>query len=444
MNGGAENKLNNKSSIGNYRWTICALLFFATTVNYLDRQVISLIKPDLDKEFGWSKVDYGNITAMFQLAYAISMIFVGRIIDRLGTKIGYAWALILWSIAAACHGFIRSTTGFMVARGALGITEAGNFPAAIKTTAEWFPKKERAFATGIFNSGTNIGAIVAPLTVPFIAYRWGWRWAFVITGGIGLLWLIFWFIFYEVPSKQKRLKAAELEYINSDKSELEKNEDAATSNKIPWSQLLRFRQTWSFALGKFLTDGIWWYYLFWLPDFLHEQYHLTTLQFALPVALVYTIATVGSIFGGWLPLRLIRGGWAVFKARKTSMLIYAVCVVPVITAQFLGAINMWYAVLIIGLAAAAHQAWSANIFTTVSDMFPNKAVATVTGIGGMAGGLGGIVISKTAGSVIQNYKNAGNIETGYLIMFFVCSVAYILAWLVMHVLTPKFKEVKLD
>ena len=432
------------TSAGNYRWTICALLFFATTVNYLDRQVISLVKPDLDKEFGWTKVDYAHITIAFQLTYAIAMVFAGRIIDRVGTKLGYAFSLIFWSIAAACHGFIRTTTGFMAARAGLGITEAGNFPSAIKTIAEWFPKKERAFATGIFNSGTNIGAIVAPLTVPFIAAKYGWRLAFVITGAFGLIWLIFWFIFYEIPSKQKRLSKSEYDYIHSDQDQGNKAvEDKGSIHKISWSKLLTFRQTWAFALGKFLTDGIWWYFLFWLPDFLHEQYHLTQVQFAIPIALVYTIATIGSVFGGWLPMRLIRGGWAVFKARKTSMLIYAVCVVPVITAQFLGAFSMWYAILIIALAASAHQAWSANIFTTVSDMFPTKAVGTVTGIGGMAGGLGGMLISEIAGKLIQHYKDAGNIETGYMIMFFIASVSYILAWLVMHALTPKFKPVKL-
>lgn len=429
---------------GNYRWTICALLFFATTVNYLDRQVISLVKPDLDKEFGWSKVDYANITIAFQLTYALAMVFAGRIIDRLGTKLGYAFALIFWSIAAACHGFIRSTTGFMAARAGLGLTEAANFPAAIKTTAEWFPKKERAFATGIFNSGTNIGAIVAPLSVPFIAASFGWRAAFVITVSIGFIWLIFWFILYEIPSKQKRLSKSEFDYISSDQDQSNKAvEDKGSINKVSWRKLLRYRQTWAFALGKFLTDGIWWYFLFWLPDFLHEQYHLSQVQFALPVAVVYTIATIGSIFGGWLPMRLIKGGWAVFKARKTSMLIYAVCVVPVISAQFLGAFDMWYAILLISLAASAHQAWSANIFTTVSDMFPTIAVGTVTGIGGMAGGLGGMLVSKVAGNMIQHYKDAGNIQTGYMIMFFIASVAYIFAWLVMHALSPKFKEVKL-
>ncbi|GAC1568993.1 MAG: MFS transporter [Chitinophagaceae bacterium] len=369
------------------------------------------------------------------------MIGAGRIIERLGTKIGYAISLTRWSLAAMAHGLISTTLGFLAARGLLGITESGNFPAAIKTTAEWFPKKERALATGIFNSGTNIGAIIAPLSVPFIAAKWGWRTAFVCTGAIGLLWLIFWFRFYEVPARQKRLSQAEFEFIHSDKDEEEKVEGAGLPLKIPWASLLKYRQTWAFALGKFFTDGIWWFYLFWLPDFLHEQYHLSATGLALPVALVYIIAAFGSVFGGWLPLRLIKKGWPVFKARKTSMLFYAFCVVPVFSAQLFGGYNMWYAIAIIGIAAAAHQAWSANIFTTVSDMFPKKAIGSVTGIGGMAGGIGSIFIAKSAGYLFDYYKGLGHIETGYLIMFIICSFSYVLAWLVMHRLAPKMEKI---
>lgn len=427
-------------AIGKYRWTICALVFFATTINYLDRQVISLVKINLDQEFGWTKNDYANITIAFQLAYAIGMIGVGRLIDKLGTKIGYGVSLLLWSLAAIGHALVRSTVGFMVARGFLGITESGNFPAAIKTVAEWFPKKERAFATGIFNSGSNIGAIIAPLSVPFIAAQWGWRWAFIITGVIGLIWLLFWFLIYEVPKKHKKLSQEEYEYIHSDADE--KN-DAISTARVSWWKLLGFNQTWAFAVGKFLTDGIWWFYLFWLPDFLHEQYGLTEIQIALPVALVYTISTVGSIFGGWLPLSLIKKGMPVFRARKSSMLIYAICAIPVITAQLFGGYNMWLAILIIGFAAAAHQAWSANIFTTVSDMFPKQAVGSITGIGGMAGGLGGIVVSKSAGLLFDHYKGLGHIQTGYMIMFIGSGFAYLLAWLIMHFLVPKLKRVEL-
>lgn len=364
------------NAIGKYRWTICALVFFATTINYLDRQVISLVKEDLDAEFGWSKTDYANITVAFQLSYAIAMFGVGRLIDRLGTKIGYALSLILWSIAAIGHALIKTTGGFYIARAALGVTESGNFPAAIKATAEWFPKKERALATGIFNSGTNVGAIIAPLTVPFIADALNWRWAFIITGAIGLIWLIFWFWLYEIPSRQKRLKKEEYDYIHSDQDETKVSDQEADTGKASWGKLLGFKQAWAFAIGKFLTDGVWWFYLFWLPDFLKEQYGLGKTQIAIPVALVYTIAAFGSIFGGWLPMYFIKNGWPVFRARKISMLIYAFCALPVVTAQLFGtSLGMWSVISIIGFAAAAHQAWSANIFTTVSDMFPKKQLA---------------------------------------------------------------------
>lgn len=432
-----------QQAIGKYRWTICALLFFATTVNYLDRQAISLVKPDLDAEFNWTKTDYANITVAFQLLYAIGMVGAGRFIDKLGTKIGYALSLFLWSLAAIGHALVKSTTGFLMARGALGITESGNFPSAIKTVAEWFPKKERALATGIFNSGTNIGAIIAPLTVPFIAQQWGWRFAFVATGAIGLVWLFFWFVLYEVPKKQKRLGTPEFDYIHSDTDEMISVAVAQeTTEKVPWGRLLQFRQTWAIAVGKFLTDGVWWFYLFWLPDFLHEQYKLSETQMAVPLAVFYIISSVGSIFGGWLPLRFIKNGWVVFKARKTSMLIYALCALPIITAQVFG-ISIWFPILIVGFGAAAHQAWSANIFTIASDMFPKKAVASVTGIAGMAGGLGGILISKAAGYLFDYYKALNDLQFGYLIVFVYCGIAYLAAWLIMHFLVPGMKRIEL-
>ena len=444
---------NINEAVGKYRWTICALVFFATTINYLDRAVISLLKTKLEVEFAWTESDYANIVIAFQLSYAIGMVFVGRFIDKVGTKLGYALSLTLWSLAAIGHALVRSTFGFVVARAALGVSEAGNFPAAIKTTAEWFPKKERALATGIFNSGSNVGAILAPLTVPFIAEQWGWRWAFIITGAIGLLWLIFWFWLYEIPARQKRLSKREFDYIHSDKDEtpaaplttpdVTANIEPEGEKKISWFRLLAFNQTWAFVLGKFLTDPIWWFYLFWLPAFLKAEYGVTGTGVALPVALVYTMATVGSIAGGYLPLHFINRNWPVFRARKTSMLIYAFCVLPVIFAQLLGGIDMWLAVIIIGVAASAHQAWSANIFTTVSDMFPKRTVASVTGIGGMAGGLGGILLSWVAGKLFDHYKALGEIETGYYIMFFICGSAYLLAWTVMHFLVPKMKPIDL-
>ena len=431
-------------AIGKYRWTICALVFFATTINYLDRQVISLLKDTLEVEFSWTETDYSNIVIAFQLAYAIGLLMAGRIIDKIGTKVGYAVATTLWSIAAMAHALVHSTFGFGVARAALGVTEAGNFPAAIKATAEWFPKKERALATGIFNSGSNIGAIIAPLTVPFIAAELGWRWAFIITGAIGFIWLIFWFKYYELPARQKRLGKAEFDYIHSDKDEVQPYEETAEeSKKVPWFRLLGYKQTWAFVAGKFLTDPIWWFYLFWLPAFLKAEYGIERTAMAVPVALVYVLSSFGSIFGGWLPLYFVKKGWPVYRSRKTSMLIYAFCVIPVVFAQWLGKIDMWLAVIIIGFAAAAHQAWSANIFTTVSDMFPKKTVASVTGIGGMAGAIGGILIARLAGRLFDHYKALGEIETGYYIMFFICGSAYLTAWVIMHFLVPKMKEVKL-
>ncbi|PSR55461.1 MFS transporter [Adhaeribacter arboris] len=427
--------------VGKYRWTICSLVFFATTINYLDRAVISLLKSNLEAEFRWTETDYSNIVIAFQLSYALGMIGVGRLIDKLGTKLGYALSITLWSVAAIGHALVKSTFGFVIARSALGITEAGNFPAAIKTVAEWFPKRERALATGIFNSGTNVGAIIAPLTVPFIAVQWGWQWAFILTGLIGFVWLILWFVIYEVPAKHAKLSKTEFDFIHSDIDTAIDTENAGKS--ASWISLLGFRQTWAFALGKFLTDPVWWFYLFWLPAFLKAEYGVEGTAMALPVALVYTLSTFGSIGGGWLPLKFIKNGMPVFKARKTSMLIYAFCALPVLFSQYLGTFNMWLAVFIIGFAASAHQAWSANIFTTVSDMFPKKAIGSITGIGGMFGGLGGMLIAKLAGLLFDHYKALGTIEIGYYIMFFICGSAYLLAWGIMHVLAPKMKQVVL-
>lgn len=429
-----------QQAIGKYRWTICALVFFATTINYLDRAVIAILKSPLTKEFNWTETDYANIVIAFQICYALGFLGAGRLIDKLGTKIGYGVATALWSIAAVAHGLVTSTLGFMVARGALGFTESGNFPAAIKTVAEWFPKKERAFATGIFNSGANIGAIVAPLSVPAIAELWGWKWAFILTGLVGFIWLIFWFLLYEVPSKHKKLSRAEFDYIHSDPEE--EKDDQGVLKTISWAKLLTYRQTWAFAIGKFLTDPVWWFYLFWLPDFLEKQYGLMGTAKSWPLAIAYTLSTIGSVFGGWLPMRLIKSGWPVFKARKTAMLIFALCILTVVFAQYLGQINMWLAVLTIGCAMGMHQAWSSNIFTTVSDMFPKSTTASVTGIGGMFGAVGGILIARGAGKLFDYYKAIGDKETGYFIMFIICGLAYLIAWLVMHFLVPKLKKIE--
>ncbi|MBL0182673.1 MAG: MFS transporter [Chitinophagaceae bacterium] len=446
------------NAIGKYRWTICALLFFATTVNYLDRQVLSLLAPDLSKEFGWTNTDYANITSVFQFAYAISMLFAGRFIDKLGTKKGFTWAIIIWSLAAIMHayaieiggmfsGFFSSIglvipvsiLGFMISRAVLAFGEAGNFPAAIKATAEYFPKKERSFATGIFNSGANVGAILAPLTVPWIALHWGWQTAFVLVGAIGFLWMIFWWIFYDKPEKQKRLAKAELDYINSDtEAEVLITEQ---KEKVAWFKLLGYKQTWAFVFGKFMTDGVWWFFLFWLPKYLEAQYGMVKTEIMLPLAILYSMTMFGSIGGGWFPTYFIRKGHTAYDGRMKAMLIIALFPLIVLAAQPLGYISFWIPVILIGIGASAHQAWSANIFTTVSDMFPKKAVGSVVGIGGMAGGLGGVLISKSGGALFDHYKALGHIQTGYTIMFAVCAVAYLIAWIVMKSLVPKYKPI---
>lgn len=412
--------------IGKYRWTVCALLFFATTVNYLDRQVLSLLKTTLEHEFNWTNSDYANITSVFQFVYAVSMLFAGRIVDKLGTKWGYAWAIIIWSLGAIIHAYAVpvgttvsavlgivgitaipvSILGFMISRAVLGFGEAGNFPAAIKATAEYFPKKERSFATGIFNSGANVGAVLAPLSVPWIAENWGWESAFLIIGAVGFVWLIFWFIFYEIPTKQKRLSKAELDYINSDKVEEETANEKSTE-KTPWIVLLGFNQTWAFVVGKFMTDGVWWFYLFWLPGYLKDQYGMTGIAVNIPLAVLYSITMIGSISGGWFPTYFINKGHKPYDARMKAMLVIAIIPLIVLATQPLGSISYWVPVLLIGIGTAAHQAWSANIFTTVSDMFPKKSIASVIGIGGMAGGFGGVIISKIGGWLFDSYKIAG-------------------------------------
>ncbi|WP_316821776.1 MFS transporter [Pedobacter gandavensis] len=450
-----------ETKMSNYRWTICALLFFATTVNYLDRQVLSLLHPMLEKEFNWTNSDYANITAAFQFVYALSMLFAGRFVDRLGTKWGYTVALIIWSIGAIMHAVAIpigegatsiltwiglgampvSVVGFIIARAVLAFGESANFPAAIKATAEYFPKKERSFATGIFNSGANVGAILAPLTVPWIATMWGWEAAFLIIGAVGFVWLAFWGIFYEKPENQKRMCAQELAYVNSDQEEAVAVEVIEEGKKVTWTKLLGYKQTWAFAFGKFMTDGVWWFFLFWLPSYLKVQYNLQGTDIMLPLTVLYSMTMIGSVGGGWFPMYFINKGYSAYDGRMRAMFLIALFPLLVLLAQPLGHYSYWIPVVLIGIGASAHQAWSANIFTTVSDMFPKKSIASVIGIGGMAGGMGGVVMSKLGGALFDHYKELGHTQTGYTIMFAICAVAYLLAWIVMKSLVPKYAPI---
>jgi len=408
--------------VGRYRWLICALLFFATTINYIDRQVLGLLKGTLQTELGWSEIDYSNIAFAFTTAYAIGLVLVGRLMDWLGTRKGFSLAIIFWSLAAMGHAFVQSVMGFSAARFALGLGEAGNFPAAVKTVAEWFPKKERALATGIFNSGSNIGAIVTPLIVPWITVTYGWRVAFIVTGALGFIWLAFWLLLYRRPEEHARVSPAELAYIRSDPAE--------ATTKIAWARLIPHRQTWAFAMGKFITDPVWWFYLFWLPDFLGKNYGLNLKTIGLPLIIIFLAADVGSIAGGWLSSVFIKRGWTINAGRKTAMLICALSVVPIVFAA--RAENLWVAVALIGLATAAHQGWSANLFTLTSDMFPRRVVGSVVGIGGMAGAIGGMLIAKVAGYLLE--------WTGsYVPLFAFAASAYLVALLVIHLLVPRLE-----
>lgn len=428
----------NSTTLGKYRWRVCALLFVATTINYIDRQILGLLKTDLSTEFNWSETDYSNLVMAFSASYAIGLLFFGALVDKIGSKLGYAVSIVVWSISAMAHGLVRSTLGFGVVRSILGVSEAGNFPAAIKATAEWFPKKERALATGIFNSGSNIAAVVGPVMVYWLANNHGWRNAFVWTGAIGFIWLIFWWIYYEVPSRHKKLSKAEFDHIHSDQ-EVEE----VKPKPVKWSKLLGIRQTWAFIFGKLLTDPVWWFFLFWLPGYLESIFHVDMKQsLGLPVIIIYSVTSFGSIGGGWLSSHLIKSGWPVFKARKVSMLIFALCVVPIMLIQYSN--SLWLAIALISLATAAHQAWSATIFTTASDMFPKRAVSSVVGLGGMAGSIGGTLFPIVIGGMLDHYKLIGNIGIGYNLLFTICGVAYLVAWTVMHFFAPKMEQVKLD
>lgn len=475
----------NTTKAGNYRWTICALLFFATTINYLDRQVLSLTWTDwIQPEFHWTNEDYGNIAGIFSLVYAVSMLFAGKFIDWLDTKKGFLWAIFIWSIGACIHALAGiSTSGlltgewfvtfegareniekisdtalvastsvvlFIIARIVLAVGEAGNFPAAIKTTAEYFPKKDRGLATSIFNAGATIGALLAPLSIPFIAAALGWEMAFIIIGGLGFVWMGFWLVLYKKPHEHPKVNAAELAYINQDDVESPTlMPDAIHEKKIPFWQMFKYRQTWAFAVGKFMTDGVWWFFLFWIPAYLKSVYDLSSTESA-PLIFVLYLITLLSIVGGWLPTFFIeKRAMDPYAGRMKSMLIFAFFPLLTLFAQPLGATTVWLPVIIIGIAGAAHQAWSANIFSTIGDMFPKSAIATVTGIGGMAGGVGAFFINKGSGKLFDHAEQTNMVfmgfegaQAGYFIIFSICAVAYLIAWAMMKALVPKMELVK--
>ncbi|WP_343656379.1 MFS transporter [Paraburkholderia caribensis] len=418
-------------SASRFRWTVCALLFFATVINYMDRQILGLLAPVLQHEIGWTQVQYGRIVIAFSAFYAIGLLGFGRIVDWLGTRISYAAAMLVWSIAAMLHAAVGSVTGFAMVRALLGIGEGGNFPSAIKTTAEWFPRRERALATGIFNSGANIGAVFAPAIIPPLAVLYGWRAAFVIIGAIGIVWLAVWLVVYRPADHSAQDEAFDDTRDDADSLDA-RNANAPAPG---WGQLIRKRETWAFLIGKFLTDPVWWFYLFWLPKWLNESRGMDMQHIGLPLVVIYAITTVGSIGGGWISSTLLRKGWSVNAARKTAMLICACCVLPI---AFVSQVdNLWVAVGIVGLAAAAHQGWSANLFTTASDLFPRRALGAVVGIGGMAGSVGGVLFSEVIGQVLQ--------RTGhYWVLFAIGALAYLVALVVMHLLTPRMAPAKLD
>lgn len=457
-----ENKT--KSTIGKYRWVVAGLLLFATTINYMDRNVIAFLKeyfcsPD---GFGWSNSDYSNVTGVFTLFYAGFTLFAGIIIDKIGTKLGLAFSLILWSLFGVLNAFAGKAVGVHIfMRSLFGAGEAGNFPASIKTVAEWFPKKERALATGIFNSGSNLGAMISALFVPWCMVYFtgdnkilgleGWQMAFILTGAVGFIWLIFWFAFYNSPKHmllKGKINQEEFDHIHSDKDEVNKiPTEKEQPTKVSWFKLLSYRQTWSFVVGKFMTDGIWWFLLFWLPDYLKKQFGMTTQEVMWPTFTVFGIAIIGSVFGGSIPMFFMNKGMEAYKARMRAMLMIAVAPLLLLLLNYFGQVDIFgsraslFAVALICVGGAAHQAWSANLFTTVSDMFPKNTVASVTGIGAAAGGLGGFLVQKLAGALTDHFEVLGNKQTAYVIMFALCAFAYLIAWTVMKILVPKYKPI---
>jgi ACS family hexuronate transporter-like MFS transporter len=410
------------------RWVVLVLLFFATVINYVDRSVLGILKPVLEKELGWNQVDYGWIVTAFQVTYAAGYALGGRLFDRIGVRPGYFLAVAVWSLAEIAHAFVRSVSGFSMARAGLGIAEGGNFPAAIKTVTEWFPRQQRAFATGLFNAGSNVGAVLCPLVVPWMAARWGWQAAFLTTGALGFFWITLWLAFYRAPERNPRVSPAELAYIQSDPP------DPAV--KIAWLELLRRRQTWAYVVGMVLSSPIWWFYIYWIPDFLNKQYNVQLTQSSAPLVAIFLVADGGGIAGGWLSSMLIRRGWTVNAGRKVTLLICALCVVPVFFTPL--ADSLWISVALVALAASAHCGFAANLFTLVSDTVPRQAVSSVVGIGGMAGSIGGIFFAQAVARILQATHNV------YVIPFAIASVAYLVATAVMHLLLPRLEPMRLQ
>jgi MFS transporter, ACS family, hexuronate transporter len=413
--------------ISRYRWVICGLLFAATAINYVDRQIIGVLKPTLAHQFGWSETDYGDIVFWFQFAYAIGYLGFGRLVDKIGARLGYALAVIIWTAAHIAHAFVGSLFGFIAVRIALGLGESGNFPAGLKAVAEWFPKRERAFATGLFNAGANIGAIITPLIVPAVTLAFGWPAAFIITGLLTVVWLIAWLAIYRQPHAHPRVTSAELAIIQSDPID--------ANRTFSWMRLLQLRETWAYALAKFLIDPVWWMFLFWLPDFFAKRYHLDLKSFGPPLVVVYVLSDVGSVAGGWISSSLMSVGFSLNTARKFAMLLAAVMVLPIIGATYID--QLWTAVAILGLAAAAHQAFSCNLLTFPSDVFPRSAVGSVVGIGGTAGAVGGMLMAKYAGWILQRVGS-------YTPIFIVAGSVYLIALVAVHLLSPRYEPVQVD
>lgn len=414
--------------IGNCRWRIVALLFFATTINYIDRQVIGILKPFISSDLGWSESDYGHIVTAFQIAYAVGLLMTGRFLDKLGTRMGYLWAVIVWSVAAMAHAIARGVGSFALARAILGIGESANFPAAVKSVAEWFPKKERAFATGLFNSGSTVGAIIAPIIVSGVTLVLGWRWAFIVTGALGFLWIIFWIAFYHAPSKHPKLSATEFEYIHQD------TDNSVSDQNMRWAELLRHKQTFVLCSTRFISDWIWWFFLFWVPDFLNKTQHINIKELVLPLIIIYAVSSIGGIGGGWISSQFIKSGKGIDFSRKTAILICALWVLPVMLVSQIQ--NLWIVVFLIAFAAAGHQGWAANLFSLISDIYPKKAVGSMMGLSGFAGAVGGALSASFVGFLLEKTNS-------YFIIFTIASTMYLINWLIIKLFIPEVKPIQI-